>query len=318
MYLCETMTSSKTYLDFTEYLKLSFPGEKVQKVSINAGFTCPNRDGSKGIGGCTYCNNNSFSPGYTLQEGSVSSQLQEGIDFFSYKYPEMKYLAYFQSYTNTYGGLDALKTLYTEALKTPGVVGLIIGTRPDCVSTELLDYLQELSCKTFVYLEYGVESTNNETLKAINRGHTFEESVETILATAERDLPVGAHLIIGLPGETMSDYLTHIERLSALPITSIKLHQLQILRGTLLAKEYLNNPEKLKLFSAEEYVDVVCQLLTHLRPTLYVDRFVSQAPNDLLIAPRWGIKNYVFTHQVEKRMRELGLKQGSSYNGKQA
>lgn len=307
------MVQTKPFLDFSEYLKQMFPGVKVQKISINAGFTCPNRDGSKGVGGCTYCNNSSFSPGYSTQKGSVTSQLREGIDFFSYKYPEMKYLAYFQSYTSTYGGLEELMALYREALEVPDVIGLVIGTRPDCVSEELLDYLAELQKEAFVYLEYGVESTNNDTLNRIHRGHRYQDSVAAILKTSSRGLPMGVHLIIGLPQEEISDYLAHIDRLSALPITSIKLHQLQILKGTIMGKEYLENPESFKLFTAEEYVDIVCQLLAHMCPTLYVDRFVSQAPSDLLLAPKWGIKNYIFTHRVEKRMRELGLHQGVLY-----
>lgn len=305
--------NEKPYTDFSLYLKNIFSDFKVQKISVNAGFTCPNRDGSKGFGGCTYCNNSSFSPEYTLEKGSVTQQLKSGIDFFSYKYPDMRYLAYFQSYTNTYGGLETLRRLYKEALEVPGVVGLIIGTRPDCVSDQLLTYLKDLSNERFVYLEYGVESTKEETLKAINRGHTFGESVATIHKTAEAGLPVGAHLIIGLPGEDRQDYLNHIQNLSDLPITSLKLHQLQILKGTVMGAQYLKNPEHFKLLTAEEYIEILCELLANCRPDLFIDRFVSQAPSDLILAPRWEIKNYIFTHMLEKRMREKGLVQGCNY-----
>lgn len=305
--------NQSVYRDFGEYLRELFPRDKVQKISINAGFTCPNRDGSKGRGGCTYCNNRSFSPTYTMAEGSVKEQLEAGKAFFGSKYSDMKYLAYFQSYTNTYGGLSHLKQLYEEALQCAGVVGIIIGTRPDCVDTELLDYFQELSRDTFVYIEYGVESTCDETLKRVNRGHTYEESVWAITETAKRGIPVGAHLIIGLPGETYPQFLQHIDRLSQLPITSLKLHQLQVLKGTRLAIEYRKAP--FPLFEADEYADLVGQLLRKLRPNIYVDRFTSQAPSDLVIAPRWGIKNYQFTHLVERRMKESGWFQGDQYQG---
>lgn len=301
------------YKDFGEYLKGAFPHYKVQKISINAGFTCPNRDGSKGKGGCTYCNNHSFSPSYTMARGSVTEQLEAGKAFFGQKYPDMKYLAYFQSYTNTYGGLLELKQLYEEALRCDGVVGLIVGTRPDCVDAALLDYFQELSRSTFVYIEYGVESTCDETLRRVNRGHTFEESRWAIIETAKRGIPVGAHLIIGLLGEDEGLYLQHIDLLSQLPITSLKLHQLQVLKGTVLAKEYQQHP--FSLFEAESYAETVCRMLRRLNPNIYVDRFVSQAPSDMVIAPRWGMKNYQFTHLVEQMMKERGWFQGDQFRG---
>lgn len=301
------------YLDFSEYLRGVFPYYKVQKISINAGFTCPNRDGSKGRGGCTYCNNHSFSPSYTMARGSVTEQLEAGKAFFGQKYPDMKYLAYFQSYTNTYGGLPELKALYEEALSSKGVVGLIVGTRPDCVNLELLEYFQELSRHTFVYIEYGVESTCNDTLKRVNRGHTFEESKWAIIETAKRGIPVGAHLIIGLPGEREDQYLQHIDRLSQLPITSLKLHQLQVLRGTRLATEYGEQP--FPLFEAVSYAEIVCAMLRKLRPNIYVDRFVSQAPSDMVVAPRWGVKNYQFTHLIEHKMKGRGWFQGDQFQG---
>lgn len=304
---------TKPYLDFSLYLQHRFPQEKVQKISINAGFTCPNRDGKKGKGGCTYCNNSSFTPEYTQSLGSVTEQLEEGIRFFSYKYPEMKYLAYFQSYTNTYGEIDHLKALYEEALAVPGVVGIIIGTRPDCVSQELLGYLEDLNKHTFLFMEYGVESTKEQTLESINRGHTYAQSAEMITDTSSRGIPVGAHLIIGLPHEERNDYLEHISKLSKLPLTSIKLHQLQILKGTIMGSQFTKDPSSFRLMTADEYIEVVCELLANCRPDLYIDRFVSQSPSELLIAPKWDIKNYIFTHRVEKRMKELGWTQGCKY-----
>lgn len=225
----------------------------------------------------------------------------------------MKYLAYFQSYTNTYGEMSELIALYEEAIHCPDVVGIIIGTRPDCISTELLKYLEALSKKTFVFMEYGVESTKDATLDYINRGHSFSDSQSTIIETAERGIYVGAHLIIGLPGEEQSDYITHIKELSKLPITSLKLHQLQILKGTQMATDYKNHPERFTLFTPDRYIDTICLIIRHLRPSIYVDRFVSQSPREMLIAPNWGIKNYQFTHRVIQKMRENGWHQGDLY-----
>lgn len=305
--------STKPYKNFTLYLKENFPF-KVQKISINAGFTCPNRDGTKGRGGCTYCNNKSFTPDYSVGIKTVSEQLKEGIEFFSHKYEEMKYLAYFQSYTNTYESVDKLKDLYEEALAYPGVVGLVISTRPDCMPDELLDYLEEVNKKHFVLIEYGVESTLNNTLKRVNRQHTFEESEETILKTAERGIPVGAHMILGLPGESRSDLLLHATTLSKLPLTTIKLHQLQIVKGTAMAKEYKLEPESFNIFQLDEYVELCVDFLELLNPSFYIDRFASQSPKEMLITPDWGVKNYEITQKISKRFKERNTFQGRLFN----
>lgn len=289
--------------EFTEYLRERFPLFKVQKISLDAGFTCPNRDGTKGRGGCTYCNNRTFNPDYCHDTKSITEQLREGIRFFSRKYPEMKYLAYFQAYTNTYDQVDALRKKYEEALETEGVVGIIIGTRPDCVSDELLDYLAELSRRTFVMVEYGIESTSNETLIRINRGHTYEEAEETVRRTAKRGIPVGAHIILGLPGETREQIIRHAERLSELPLTSVKLHQLQIIRGTVMGREYEANPERFRLYTVDEYIGFVIEFISLLRKGIYIDRFISQSPKDLLLAPDWGLKNHEFRARLMQRLK---------------
>ena len=225
------MSQPFLYNDFSQFLKSHFPF-KVQKISLNAGFTCPNRDGTKGLGGCTYCNNQTFNPDYCKTEKSITQQLEEGKRFFAHKYPDMKYLAYFQAYTNTYQNIEELKKKYEEALSVHGVVGLVIGTRPDCMPDHLLDYLEELNKKTFLLVEYGVESTSNEILKRINRGHTFEESEQTIRRTAGRGILTGAHIILGLPGEEHDEIVKQAAILSTLPITTLKIHQLQLIRGT--------------------------------------------------------------------------------------
>ena len=286
---------------------------KVQKISLNAGFTCPNRDGSVGYGGCTYCNNQTFNPAYCRTEKSVTEQLEEGKQFFARKYPDMKYLAYFQAYTNTYGELQELKRKYEEALQVPDVVGIVIGTRPDCMPDELLDYLEELNRRTFLIVEYGVESTDNGTLKRINRGHTFEVAEEAIRRTAERGIRVGAHIILGLPGETREMLIRQAEILSTLPLTTLKLHQLQLIKGTRMAAEYAENPTDFHLYTADEYIDLAIDYVEHLRPDIVLERFVSQSPKELLIAPDWGLKNHEFTDKVKKRMRERDSFQGKKY-----
>ena len=300
------------YNELSVWFSKIFPF-KVQKISLNAGFTCPNRDGSVGYGGCTYCNNQTFNPAYCRTEKSVTEQLEEGKQFFARKYPDMKYLAYFQAYTNTYGELQELKRKYEEALQVPDVVGIVIGTRPDCMPDELLDYLEELNHRTFLIVEYGVESTDNGTLKRINRGHTFEVAEEAIRRTAERGIRVGAHIILGLPGETREMLIRQAEILSTLPLTTLKLHQLQLIKGTRMAAEYAENPTDFHLYTADEYIDLAIDYVEHLRPDIVLERFVSQSPKELLIAPDWGLKNHEFTDKVKKRMRERDSFQGKKY-----
>ena len=297
------------YNEFPLFLKRYFP-YKVQKISLNAGFTCPNRDGSKGNGGCTYCNNQTFNPEYCSTGKTVTQQLEEGKLFFAHKYPEMKYLAYFQAYTNTYGELEALKRKYEEALAVPDVVGLVIGTRPDCMPDSLLHYLEELNKHTFLLVEYGIESTDDATLCRINRGHTYEESENAIRRTAGRGIYTGAHLILGLPGESRDEILHHADRLSELPVTTLKLHQLQLIRNTRMAKEYAEHPEEFHLYTADEYIDLVIDFIEKLNPSIVVERFVSQSPKELLIAPDWGLKNFEFTAKVNKRIAERNARQG--------
>ena len=300
------------YNELSVWFSKIFPF-KVQKISLNAGFTCPNRDGSVGYGGCTYCNNQTFNPAYCRTEKSVTEQLEEGKQFFARKYPDMKYLVYFQAYTNTYGELQELKRKYEEALQVPDVVGIVIGTRPDCMPDELLDYLEELNHRTFLIVEYGVESTDNGTLKRINRGHTFEVAEEAIRRTAERGIRVGAHIILGLPGETREMLIRQAGILSTLPLTTLKLHQLQLIKGTRMAAEYAENPTDFHLYTADEYIDLAIDYVEHLRPDIVLERFVSQSPKELLIAPDWGLKNHEFTDKVKKRMRERDSFQGKRY-----
>lgn len=314
-YICPTvmngnMKQRPLYLDLGTYLRKVFPSYKVQKISINAGFTCPNRDGTKGWGGCTYCNNQTFNPEYCRTEKSVTQQLEEGKAFFARKYPDMRYLAYFQAYTNTYGEVESLMAKYEEALAVPGVVGLVIGTRPDCMPDSLLDRLAEVNRRTFLLVEYGIESANDETLRLINRGHTFADTVEAVERTVARDIRTGGHVILGLPGEERDELLRQAGLLSRLPLTTLKLHQLQLIRGTRMAHDYTLHPEVFRLYTADEYIDLVIDYVERLRPDLVLERFVSQSPKELLLAPDWGLKNHEFTERVKRRMTERGTWQG--------
>ncbi|HEY3369375.1 MAG TPA: TIGR01212 family radical SAM protein [Prolixibacteraceae bacterium] len=304
----------KRYNDFSGYFRRKFDG-RVQKISIDAGFTCPNRDGSRGYGGCSYCNNQTFSPAYCNLEKTVSVQLNEGIEFFARKYNSMKYLAYFQSYSNTYAPVEILKSLYAEALQHPEVIGLVIATRPDCLSTEILDYLQLLSERYYIMVEFGIESHKNLSLEQINRGHTFEESIFAIEETARRKIHNCAHLILGLPGETEADCLDQARVISRLPVENLKLHQLQIHKNTRMYREYLQNPDQFPMFTVEAYLDLVVQYLELLNPAVVVERFVSEAPDELLVAPRWGLKNFEFTAKLEKLLESRDTWQGRLFEG---
>lgn len=289
------------YKEFGTWLQAEL-GCKAQKLSVDAGLTCPNRDGTLGRGGCTFCDNRTFNPAYCRQGGSITDQLEAGKRFFSRKYPTMKYLAYFQSYSNSYGTLSHLKELYEEALRVPDVVGLVIGTRPDCMPDALLEYLEELNRRTFLLVEYGVESANEETLVRVNRGHTFAQARECIIRTAQRGIRVGVHMILGFPWETRSELIRQAQLIASLPITTLKLHQLQVIRGTQLAREYELHPWPLP--TAEEYVDLVLEYISHLPSSLVLERFVSQSPPEYVIAPRWGLKNHEFSALVKKAMQK--------------
>ena len=301
--------SSKRYNDYSAYFRRRFEG-KVQKISLDAGFTCPNRDGSRGRGGCTYCNNKSFNPDYCRIEENITAQIVKGISFFSAKYPTMRYLAYFQAYSNTYAPVEILRQSYEEALRHPEVIGLVIATRPDCLSDEVLDLLSELAGRCYVSIELGIESFNDKTLLRINRGHSALESVNAIRRISERNIDNCVHLILGLPGEEESDFLGHARLLSELPVQSIKLHQLQIHKGTAMALEFMEYPERYHLFEVNEYADLVVRFLELLSPTIIVQRFVSSAPAGMVIGPNWGLKNYEFVAKVDRLLKERDSWQG--------
>jgi radical SAM protein (TIGR01212 family) len=295
------------YNDYGSWIRRQFPC-RVQKISIDAGFTCPNRDGRISTGGCIYCDNRTFNPEYCQRRDSISQQLEAGKLFFGKKYPDMKYLAYFQAYTNTYGSIEHLRLLYEETLKTDDVAGIVIGTRPDCISDELLDYLEGLNKRTFLMVEYGVESANDETLKLINRGHNFSDSVSAIAKTHARGILTGAHIILGLPGEDETESLRQAPIISSLPIDVLKIHQMQIVKGTRLAEMYQEKP--FHVYTIDEYISLIANYIQKLRKDLVLERFVSQSPKDMIIAPHWGLKNYQFTNLLNNYLRKNNIHQG--------
>ncbi len=287
------------YIEYGAWLKEQL-GVKVQKITLNAGFTCPNRDGTVGRGGCTFCNNQTFNPDLGIATQSITEQLEAGKRFFARKYSEMKYLAYFQAYTNTYGDVEHCIALYEEALRVTDVVGLVISTRPDCISDELLDYFEELNRRTFLIIEFGIESANDDTLRRINRGHTFADSEKAIRSTAERGIRVGGHIILGLPGEGHDELMRQAKRIARLPLTTLKLHQLQIIRGTKMEKEWQEHPWPLP--SIDEYIDLVLDYISNLPSSWIFERFVSSSPQNLLVAPRWGLKTNELTALINDHL----------------
>ena len=307
--------TNRRYNSYADWFSTLF-GKRVQKVSINAGFTCPNRDGTLGSGGCTYCNNEAFIPAYCTSDISVTEQIERGISFHRRRYRRAEnFLAYFQAYTNTYAAMERLKALYDEALSYPGVLGIVIGTRPDCITSDMLDYLAELSRDYFVIVEYGIESTNDKVLRHINRGHDFASAVRAVTETAEKGIYTGAHLIFGLPGESRTQIIDSAATISALPLSSLKIHQLQLVKGTLMAEEYRNNPERFDLYTLEEYLDLVIAFCERLSPSLMIDRISGEAPPGLLDDPRdWHKRSNEIFSLFESLLENKDTWQGRLFN----
>lgn len=303
--------TNSRYNSFVGYFKRTY-GQRLQKIVIDAGFTCPNRDGSISRGGCTYCDNLAFHPNYSTSDRSIAWQIEEGITFHKNRYRKTeKYLAYFQPYSNTYAPLPRLKELYEEALSHPAVEGIVIGTRPDCVDDEKLDYLAELAKKHIVIVEYGIESCYDKTLQRINRGHTFAQAQEAVRKSAERGLHLGAHFILGLPGESREEMLAMAPLINDLPINSVKFHQLQIVKGTKMEKEFAEHPEDFAMFGLNEYIDFFIDLLERLRPDLYIERFVGEVPPRFVNSTPWGlVRNVELLRMLESRLEERNTYQG--------
>ncbi len=301
--------------DYSSYIRRTF-GQRVQKISVNAGFTCPNRDGKISKEGCIYCTNKSFSPFYCNSDDSISEQLRKGIDFFSPKYNAQKYLAYFQTYTNTYDNVNALRHKYDEALSVDGVIGLVISTRPDCVNDEIMRLLADYAKEKYVEIEFGLESTKNTALELINRGHTYEQAVDAIMLAQKYGIMSGVHLILGLPYEIEDDFYLHAEKISQLPISTLKLHQMQVLKGTRLESLYFENKSVFADLSLENYVRIVANFLDMLNPEIIVERLTSESPREMVLYPDWnGRKNFEVSHIVNAFMKKNGMFQGRRFNG---
>ena len=291
-------------------------GHRMQKVTINAGFSCPNRDGKISTGGCTFCDNAAFTPSYCDSAKSITQQIDEGIEFHRKRYrTAQQYLAYFQSFSNTYAPLERLRECYDEALAHPDIAGIVVGTRPDCVDEQKLDYFAELSRKKYVTIEYGVESCYDETLRRINRGHDFATAERAIQMTAERGIHCGAHFILGLPGESDEMLIEQVERINALPLTTVKFHQLQLFRGTALAREWDEHPERFRFWTIEEYLDLFVEILRRLRPDIVVERFAGEAPPRYHHTEGWGlVRNEQLLAMLDKRLEQRGVHQGDIFN----
>lgn len=305
---------SRRYFSYAAYFRSLF-GARVQKLSVDAGFTCPNRDGSKSTGGCTFCRNDAFTPSYCVPSKSITQQIDEGIEFHQFRYRKAsRYLVYFQSYSNTYASVDRLEELYAEALGHKDVVGIVVGTRPDCVDERKLDLLASIAEKHYAAIEFGIESMFNGTLEAVNRCHTVEDAEKAVRMASERRLNVGGHFILGLPGESKEMILSSIDRINAMPLSSIKFHQLQIFRGTKMAEAYQADPDVFRFFELDEYIDLVVDIMERLRPDLVVERFASEAPPRYHFAGGWGlIRNEQLWAMLEKRLEERDTFQGKKF-----
>jgi len=303
--------TERRYNGYADYFRKQF-GERLQKVTIDAGFTCPNRDGTVGYGGCTFCDNRAFSPSYNKAAKPVKQQIDEGITFHKNRYRKVKkFLAYFQAYSNTYAPLEELKKIYQPALDHPDVVGIVIGTRPDCVDEEKLDYFATLSKDRFLVIEYGIESVSNTILESVNRGHTFGQTSRAVRESARRGILTGGHMIIGLPGEDRDDWLHSVEVLSELPLHSVKFHQLQIIRGTAMEKTFRESPEQFRQFGMEEYLQLMAEMIERLNPAIVVERIAGEVNPGTAATSGWGTRY----DQVLARFNEI-LEERDTWQGR--
>ncbi|MEW6446495.1 MAG: TIGR01212 family radical SAM protein [Bacillota bacterium] len=299
----------KRYYTFSRFLRESFGGP-VYKIPLDAGFGCPNRDGTIGAGGCTFCVNRAFSP-FAEKSLAVPEQIRR---FKAARHRAERYIAYFQAYTNTYASLETLHSLYSEALSDPDVVGLAVATRPDCVPDPVLDLLQSYTGRWMVWVEYGLQSSNDETLRHINRGHDFATFLGAVKRTKGRGIYIGAHVILGLPGESRADFLRTAEALNTAGIDGVKLHHLQVFRGTALAAQWARG--EVNVFSVDEYVSAACDFIESLSPEMVILRLVGDVTDEaLLVAPRWGISKADVVSAIDAELERRGTRQGSRSAG---
>jgi uncharacterized protein len=299
--------TTRRYNAFGQLMKDLF-GQAVYKVNVDAGFTCPNRDGTVSVGGCIYCNNDSFRPSACTSTASVRDQIEKGIPYLRRRYGAEKFIVYFQPFTNTYAPVGTLERLYREALEQPGVVGLAIGTRPDCVDEEKIALLEELATDRFILVEYGLQSIHDRTLAFINRGHDYDCFKRTLAMSAGRGIKIGAHLILGFPTETRDDMLAMADELSGLPLGFLKLHQLQVIKDTALADLFAAKP--FATLGYEEYIALVADFLERLSPDIVLQRLFAAAPDDILVAPVWNKTRSEFLNDLDAYLERTEIHQG--------
>ena len=298
------------YRSFGAFMRTKF-GFTVYKVNVDAGFTCPNRDGTLGLSGCIYCNNDSFRPNSCKPTVSLAGQIANGANHIKKRYKANKFIVYFQPYTNTYAPLETLRDLYSEALKQPDIIGLAIGTRPDAIDEQKISMLEELAQKHFILIEYGLQSIYDKSLTFINRGHDYAAFLEAVHLTSDKGIHIGAHLIVGFPTETRDEMLAMAGKISALPIGFLKVHQLQIIKDTPLADMYKENP--FYTFGYEEYIDFIADFIERTSPDIVFQRLFATAPDSILVAPDWGKNRHRMLSDIEKRLEARDTYQGSKY-----
>ncbi|HXX56628.1 MAG TPA: TIGR01212 family radical SAM protein [Thermodesulfovibrionales bacterium] len=298
------------YNSFGRFTKERF-GTSVHKVNVDAGFTCPNRDGTLGVSGCIYCNNDSFRPGSCRPALSIKEQVRNGIEYLKRRYGSEKFIVYFQPFTNTYAPVEELERIYREALTEPSVMGLAIGTRPDCIDREKIALLESLASRYFVLVEYGLQSMYDKSLRFINRGHDYRTFLNALTMTEGRGIEIGAHIIVGFPTETRQETLSMAGALSALPLGFLKIHQLQIVRDTPLASFFGESP--FPVFGYKDYLNFVVDFLERLSPEIVIQRLFATAPDSILIAPKWERNRSEMLRDITRLLIERDTRQGKKF-----
>lgn len=308
------MPNNKPYNSYSDYFRKIF-GERVQKLTLDAGFTCPNRDGTKGLNGCIFCDNNAFNPSYCMPEKSITTQLLEGIEFHQKRYRRaVSYLAYFQAYSNTYADIDTLRKKYLEALSVPNVIGLVVGTRPDCITEEICELLAELSKERYIAVEIGIESIYDKTLQTVHRGHDFNEVVQALNLLKRYNLKTGGHFIFGLPDETPEDWMKALPIINKLPLDTIKFHQLQLIKNTEIEKLFHLQPSRFHRMNLQEYIDFIVNFTEQLNPDFVIERFAGEVPPRYLADANWGIIRYdLVLREIEAEFVKRESFQGKLY-----
>lgn len=297
----------KRYYSLNNFLRNKFGG-KVFKISLDAGFSCPNRDGTISSGGCVFCSERGSGDFAGDRQFSINKQFVDIKEMMKKKWKDGKYIAYFQAYTNTYGNIEVIREKYEEAVSQEDVVALAIATRPDCLDESVLDLLEEFNKKTYVWVELGLQTINDKTARLINRGYTLSVFDEALEKLRSRGIDVVVHVIFGLPGETHDDMINTVKYLAKKDIQGIKFHLLHLMKNTPL--EILYNKGMLKFLEQEEYIDLICKAVTLLPPSIVVHRLTGDAPRDLLIGPMWSLKKWEVLNEIDKKLDQNNLYQG--------